>query len=631
MVEVGPLTGVDHPDGTWFTNFILEDFMKNVLKISMAFLMLSIFISLAFASPNATFISNSVPAYMCPGTSIPITITVQNTGTTTWVPNQYWLSVNNNGTQHPLWGVISVPVPSTINPGSLCSFNFSVTAPNNSGSNDFNLVMSSTSYPGGFGSWKQIWVTVKSGAYLPSQFIAKLYTEALGRAPEQGAWDGWHQYFKTNGCNLASIQAFALNVFTTPGGEFEKLGYDNEEKVITMYRALQSRDPDAGGFSLFVALLKAGHSITELVNDITSSGEFAGLVNQIFSGYSYGWKTASVPNYATTWTVPPVPPSSTNIYPFPAHPDDPTTGTALKTLLDSRQSGDIVLLPEKLIVVADVDIVIPAGVTLRTYSPSTITQYQYARFARIVRSASNIPAIPPAGSDNYTNLVQLESGARLEHVFVDGSRSVVGILTWGSANIGVHGGTNTTVNECRSSNVGSATPIFVWEIGGTSLSNNVSITNNLVTCYETSNSLKDCITPYFWPWSDGITNGCLHANITGNNIIDPTDCGIVTFGYDHDNWYPQYPQPVQQQSQIIGNTIVNAGNSCNAEFNLDGAGAFQKISNANTLTIDFTNCKIANNSIMMGRGPNIHCDLIFETDTRAWFGNIPQLSKEAHL
>ena len=38
-------------------------------------------------------------------------------------------------------------------------------------------------------------------AEVPSQFIAKLYSEALGRAPDNGGWQAQTNYFLASGCS----------------------------------------------------------------------------------------------------------------------------------------------------------------------------------------------------------------------------------------------------------------------------------------------------------------------------------------------------------------------------------------------------------------------------------------------
>lgn len=39
-----------------------------------------------------------------------------------------------------------------------------------------------------------------ANAYVPTQFIARMYTDVLGRAPDPSGWNGALGYFQPNGC-----------------------------------------------------------------------------------------------------------------------------------------------------------------------------------------------------------------------------------------------------------------------------------------------------------------------------------------------------------------------------------------------------------------------------------------------
>src|SRR6202012_2542282 len=50
--------------------------------------------------------------------------------------------------------------------------------------------------------------TAAQASYVPAQFIAKLYTEGLGRMPDQSGWQSATTYFAQNGCSAASLAAY---------------------------------------------------------------------------------------------------------------------------------------------------------------------------------------------------------------------------------------------------------------------------------------------------------------------------------------------------------------------------------------------------------------------------------------
>jgi hypothetical protein len=50
-------------------------------------------------------------------------------------------------------------------------------------------------------------------AEVPSQFIARQYTEGLGRAPDAAGWQRATDRALAGSCSAASLQAIALDVF----------------------------------------------------------------------------------------------------------------------------------------------------------------------------------------------------------------------------------------------------------------------------------------------------------------------------------------------------------------------------------------------------------------------------------
>lgn len=88
-------------------------------------------------------VSISVPSTIAAGSRVTATVTMQNTGTTTWWPgmvNPYRL-----GSQLPAdnltWGVGRVELPSAVGPGSNAVFTFTITAPSTPGTYNFGWAM----------------------------------------------------------------------------------------------------------------------------------------------------------------------------------------------------------------------------------------------------------------------------------------------------------------------------------------------------------------------------------------------------------------------------------------------------------------------------------------------------------
>jgi hypothetical protein len=89
---------------------------------------------------DATFISQSVPASMNAGQTYTASVTMRNSGSTTWSAGAYKL-----GSQNPAgnltWGVNQLSLPVSVAPGSNATFTFNVTAPAAAGIYNFQWRM----------------------------------------------------------------------------------------------------------------------------------------------------------------------------------------------------------------------------------------------------------------------------------------------------------------------------------------------------------------------------------------------------------------------------------------------------------------------------------------------------------
>lgn len=93
--------------------------------------------------------SSSVPTTIPPGANQSVTVAVRNTGTASWTASTFRLYSTNTPTN--LWNVINVPVGSTVAPGGLATFTFSVRAPSTSGVTPFRWDMFDSGGIGFFG------------------------------------------------------------------------------------------------------------------------------------------------------------------------------------------------------------------------------------------------------------------------------------------------------------------------------------------------------------------------------------------------------------------------------------------------------------------------------------------------
>lgn len=79
---------------------------------------------------NATYLSQSTPGTMVPGQSYGVSVSMKNTGRSTWKQGSYSLKLTNiTESIANTWSISSVDVNSTVSPGNEVVFNFNVIAP----------------------------------------------------------------------------------------------------------------------------------------------------------------------------------------------------------------------------------------------------------------------------------------------------------------------------------------------------------------------------------------------------------------------------------------------------------------------------------------------------------------------
>ena len=78
---------------------------------------------------NAKFVAQSVPAIMALGQSYAVSVTMQNTGNTTWTAGSQYRLGSQNPQDNSTWGLSRVNLPNDVAPGASVTLNFNVTAP----------------------------------------------------------------------------------------------------------------------------------------------------------------------------------------------------------------------------------------------------------------------------------------------------------------------------------------------------------------------------------------------------------------------------------------------------------------------------------------------------------------------
>lgn len=408
--------------------------------------------------------------------------------------------------------------------------------------------------------------TASAQAAVPYQFIAKTYSEALGRMPDQGGWGGVVTYYSSNGCSRATLKTWGRTVYLS--SEYNGLDYDNAAKVLTVYRGILNREPDPGGFTNYHNLLNSGTPLATVVDALYDSAEFNGLVNAICNKESYSFGSGAVIALPVTTGG------------FQG------TQAQLQATLNATPPGGTVTLAQKAVVKLTSPLTLPAGVTLTT--TGSPTPQRYALMGRLVRDTLFAGAA-----------VRLQGGAKLKNVWYDDSGGRLG-HNHGTQSVQLFGGTGTTVSNCLISNpAGWSSLQTLGTFEGFPCGSN-QIDHNLITAYASCHYVRPSCSTNCELWTDGLSLACENTTAEFNETIDATDVHIVVFR----------SHPAVQRSLVRSNKALAAGNSSYGGIVLDPLGP-------GGATYDFTGTLIDNNVFWSGRG---HYDIGLSVGTRAWFG-----------
>ena len=418
-------------------------------------------------------------------------------------------------------------------------------------------------------------------AAVPGQFIAKMYTEVLGRAPDPAGWKGALGFFEPNGCSQALLQRWGSTVFAS--AEFSGLHYDNDAITLILYRAVLNREPDVTGYTHWLGVLNGGTPLATLVADFFESSEFSQSVGSICSGNSYSFDNLGMGPLAIQ--IPASGPGNGGL-----------TEMQLQTLLYQTPSGGTVLLQQKSVVPLTTTLIIPAGVTLATYGAPLPNQHAF--MARLVREPSSPDSTAPfVGA--MVNVGNGTTGASLKNVWIDGERRLASTYVQTAVNVEIPGGSNMTVSSNFISNSLGWTNIHGLGPLSNVQCNGYTISNNVITAYPAEHA--GVVSAY----TDGISVGCQNATIESNQIVDPTDVGIVLF-----NSYPNV-----QQSSVSSNTIVSAGHSAFAALAFDT----YYVSSPPAPSPSFSGASFTNNTLWSS--PNSHFIIGMAIGSLAWWGD----------
>lgn len=355
---------------------------------------------------------------------------------------------------------------------------------------------------------------------VPYQYMAKMFSEILGRAPQPAEWTSTVEYFEERGCTASALAGFGLDVFGSE--EFAALDYSHAGQALVLYRAVLNREADEIGLAAAIAQPAAGSSVVDMARGMYGGPEFQALMPQICN---------------------PVTPD----YDFGMAPaiDVPVDGEGyvgdqmgLQAALDAAEPGTTVFLAPRAVVRLLTPLYIPQGVELATTGRPG--PRRYAEMGRVVRAP-----VWPTFADAA---VIVEPGAKLRHVWVDGQQGSPARHQAASPNVRVLSGRESTVSFTRLGNtVGNTALSSLGRHGHTPCIDN-DFSHNFIEAYSSSH--------FGGTWADGISIGCEDATVAYNEVVDTTDVSIITFAQ---------PQAAQV-SQVYGNVVLNAGQGAFAQL-----------------------------------------------------------------
>lgn len=358
----------------------------------------------------------------------------------------------------------------------------------------------------------------------PSEFVARTYTEALGRIPSQSEWNKWQVYYRANGCTSTTLSKLLSEVYSS--SEYSALPYSNNARVVSLYRSTFSREPDSGGYEYWKKQMDSGKKYSDVAAAMVQSTEFTRLSARICNNQNYEFLGK----------------------PFVF--SGSRTGDQIQALIDATRSGGVVELMPGEVVSVDRPILVKRGVTLTTKGSVGIAgRSAYLNMARLVVGGPNRESAP----------VVVMPGATVKNVWVDGQMWQKKTKDQGKNNIRIYP-TNTVskLEYVRSDNTTAAQNVMVFGIVGSEYTSKAGqeyrsdgvcggqpeVTGNLII-NSANIQLVD-------RWSDGIATSCHNTKISGNEILDASDVAIIAY-----RTYGQY----SQKSQIVGNKVLSAGNS----------------------------------------------------------------------
>jgi hypothetical protein len=107
--------------------------------------------------------------------------------------------------------------------------------------------------------------------------VTLFYNRILGRAPDAEGLNGWAAGLTSGALTGADL---VRGFIFSEENKVLTAGDTSEQFIISLYRLIFDRAPDAGGLKSWLANISAGMSKEEVINYFASSAEFISLCTE---------------------------------------------------------------------------------------------------------------------------------------------------------------------------------------------------------------------------------------------------------------------------------------------------------------------------------------------------------------
>lgn len=411
-----------------------------------------------------------------------------------------------------------------------------------------------------------------------TQFIAKQFTEGLGRAPTPTEWDKWIRFFSSQrpSCGARPMRVLVRAVFLGP--EFARLRYRRVEALSALSRAALNRDLEAATYQRYGV----------------KRWRWLDVVGSLLHGRAFDREASAIcraprPAYYFDNSVRPLQTAT--------GPGFRGSSAQLQMTLDAkaRAGGGTVWLARGAVIYVEPQmptggvIDVPPGVRLATIGRPGPRRYE--KMARLVRVGSACLTGPPC--DQPVVIVEAaadrsQDGGAVQSVWVDGGGGNARTPAIAGSTVQVLSGENVAITYDRLDapiprDGGGATVLGLQGIGNdpSRPCSSLRALGNLVTVYSSDHFLNH-------RWADGITVDCEEARVERNTIVDASDAAIALFGNDG----------ADQRSLIRNNYILSAGNDAYSALDVDPHG--QCVACPDTTARHFVGSSVDHNTFISG-------------------------------